>query len=1451
MGKKTAIWILSFLSVISFAFGLGSCGKTGGVGEQKAYVQGFEIKESLNVSVGTVVELEQPIVTDAKGVLLDCWTYVMDANGNYVYTSANSFTADNVGVYTIVYVVRDSENNTYEKRTTLNVTGEKQQEEVTIDVDFEQFIVTGETVTIDASCSDADAQLVYSVKKSATGADVAVDGNTFTPQENGVYKITVSVANRESEAYTYSVFAEAAAKDGEVEVFGDAWAEKEAFVGGFRRDWEIVSSEDCGIVDPYGRESNFAKYSTDRAYIPLYINIRQDVDYYKQLAKEGYTHVSMWIYMQSEKPHITISDRDPNGGFYRREGPDLYPGQWTEFSLNLLDGNSSWTRSFTSCYDMYDNQSHFYLQVDNSYEYNPWGGGDNITFYFTDIYAIKSVDIATAENIETTKNVGDTMDVSTLFSADFGLDYIVSHRGEATALEGSNYTFKANGEFMVTAIPKAWDLRGNQSVNLTVSDGYALNSSPVITERAEDSVSVSLSALNASFTTLNGVTPTITDYKVSYNSEEIAVADGEFTATQDGAYTVEIKGEYNDYATYHTVYVDVWSKATKYTVMDTQNMKVLRAWDWGSTSFKSDYTEYTIGGRTDKYVYAESNLGSQSLVIYAKPMYSKAYYEALYAENNALSVRMNLYHIPGKTGHVTNFWSVFSAALVKLTDAEHNNKWLDYSITLEDFISNYDSLNNKYEEKKFATEADGENGSATNAWIYITGGGLSHIVYFNTSVVLEAEEASVALKENATIALDTDNDLSQLLDVTIDGAAGVVNSAEVYFNNEWVALEDCVFHPAWEVEYAFRFTVQSTDGLKHKQVEKTLTVGDGSFTATEDTGFYSVEIGDVFDVSSVLTENYTYKVKLLRSVKGIQTVIAEYDDGTIETDTLVSGAYTVNVYASKGDGSFGEILYYTLTLDVWSEETKYAVIDVNNMRTIRAWDWDNSNTKAQYGEYTVGGRTSNFIEMTAQGQSLVFYAKPLFSKGYYENLKTQYANMKLLISIYFIPNVTEKDNNFRSIYNPSKSEWFDKYNNQWQTYEMAIADFITLYDEVDGKYAQYANASYGADTDGYEGSWIQLIGSHIGRTLYMNVTIAEEATQASVSLKEGATIALDTDNDLSQLLDFTIDGVAGEVNSAEVYFNDEWVVLEDCIFNPTWATSHIFRFHVQTMDGTKYKQVEATLAVGDGSVVVTKDTDAYILKTGESFDIATLLTEDYTYEIETYKSYGGTLTAVNVLDGTVMKAENLEIGAYFVKVYATNGDETFDRLLYYTLFVDYVDDETALMGAFTADNYKTLFKSYQYSSNQYMTDTIVTTECPTGNSGTFLKYEGNPNNRKEAMAYAFKPLYSSSYYAALAESGNYTVKFDVWIENVNADCARTQGYIYTWNKAGNSFTTHGTYLALGEWHTVEIPLSTLVKNMANGEFRFFGIYIPYGGFKTSDLVRMYMGNFELVENTNA
>ena len=1102
MKRKSVVTLLAILSALGFTIGAAACNgnPNGQEKPQQAVVSGFDVRESLEVNLGAVVELEQPVVTDAKGVLLDCWTYVTDEKGNYVVTTAGAFTADNAGVYTIVYVVRDSANNTYQQQTKVTVLGNAAAQDITLNVEYEQFISVGETVAINAICSDKDADLTYTVKRFSTSEAVTMDGNAFVPQEEGIYEVLVS-ANDGEATYKYNVFAEEALQKGEVERFTSAWEEKEKFVGGKRQDWQVVTSEESGLLDPYGRACNLAKYSTDRAYIPLYINIREDVKYYEQLAEEGYSYVSMWIYMEGEKPHITISDRDPNGGFYRRNGPDLYPGEWTEFRLDLVTGKTTWYRSFVQCYPYYNNQSHFYLQVDNSYEWNTWGGGDNITFYFTDIYAVKEAELLTVEGVETQKTVKDTIDFSTVFNADFDMTYVVSYRGEKFAIEGSEYTFLSNGEYVVEAIPSDFNLRGSTSVEFNVTDEHVLSADYVTKERTSvDSVTVNISELNAAFEEVNGVTPTIASYKVYYNGAELALTDNAFTAAKEGAYAVEVEGSYSEngttYTTYQTVYIDVWSQATK-----------------------------------------------------------------------------------------------------------------------------------------------------------------------------------------------------------------------------------------------------------------------------------------------------------------------------------------------------------------------YAVIDTENMRCIRAWDWDNTSTTATYEEATVGGKTGNFIKTTAKGQSLTFYGKPLFSKNYYQAMLEENEYAKVRMSLYFIPAVADKITNVKSVFTSTtnKTTWDSSYENQWRYFEMSMESFIEQYDDIVAKYTQFAEASWGDDTNGGKGCWLHMLGSQMGRTVYMDVKVGFEATDVNVALKSGTSFALKTQNDLRQMLDVILDENAGEVTAAQVYFNEEWVELTSCIIEPVWAGEYLFRLDVASLDGGTYKTVEQSFMIGDTAFTATADTDVHVLKSGEQFDIADLLTGSYTFEIETFKSRGGVLTKVDgLVDGTVIDSADLEVGAYFVEVYAVDGASDLSKILYYTFTLDYVGDYTTpvWIETPTSDNYKKIFSSYQYTSVQHLTGTSITTECPTGNSGTFLKYEGKSDNRKEAMSFAMKPLFSEVYYRELLKSAKtYSVKFDVYIENVDENCTRTEALYYYWKMSDGvfKFTTHGGKMSLNAWHTVEIPLETLMEGMNSGEVKFFGLYIPYGGYSTADLVRMWMGNIRLEE----
>lgn len=1105
--KKSLLVILGALSALGIAAGAAACAHpddNGGTLPAETEINGFEVKESLTVQTGAVVNLEELFVTDSTGAFLDCWWYVTDGDGHYVESQSGNFTAANEGVYTIVYVVRDSLNNVYEKKTLVTVTaldnGNDSKSEIRLKAEFEQFVSVGDTIEIKPICSDKSATFAYTVVDTENNA-VELRGNEFTPTETGIYRVKIT-ANGGEASYTYDIFAEEKAGAGEVEAFNGCWVQKEAFIGGKRSDWQIVTTENGGISDRYGRNVSMAKYTTQKQYIPLYINIRNDCDYYEQLASEGYTYVSMWIYAESEKPHSTVSDRDQNGGFYRRNGPYLYPGQWAEFQLDLVTGKTTWYRSFVQCYNLYANQNHFYLQVDNSNEDNPWGNEREITMYFTDIYAVKPVEVQAADNVQTELSAGATVNLSECFSASEGeLAYSVTYRGETVAIDGENYTFAGNGEYEITAYPADKNYAGEASIKFSVSDNFSLGGEHVIKERKNGSVSVSLSEFgNVAFNEAGGVTPVLSgDPIVTYNGEAISVQDGAFSAAKDGIYELEYKGEY---------------------------------------------------------------------------------------------------------------------------------------------------------------EADGKK--------------------------------------------------------------------------------------------------------------------------------------------------------------------------------LVS--------------------WQKLSADVWSAQTKYDVIDPNNMRSLRAWDWDAAITDdATYGEYTVGGKTGYFVKTTANGQSLTMYAKPMYTKQYYEALKQENGDLSVAADIYFIPEhsaSTGTTSNFRSIltatYVSGHTTWKEAYENNWVRLDISLDKFLSQYDAIAERYEYYKNAAESNGVESAEGAWLYMIGTKMSRTMYIHARVAEKTSEIAVELKNGAEIAVGESNDLNEIFNVTVGGEKGEITKAEVQFNGKWTELTDKTFMPVWNTEYLFRFVAETADGSKFGTIEKSFVAGDGAFEVTEDKGVHTLTGDKDFDLKTLISGDYTLEIEAFSIRGKSSESVDAAEGTVIKGERLPVGAYRINIYAINGDGDFAKILYYTLTLDKIgEDSLSWIDKITADNFKKQFNSYQWAGgDQGLTCTTVTTDCPEGNAGSFIKYEGVPDKTKEAMRYATKPLLSKGYYASLANSADkYVLKFDVFVENVNSASARTTILYYAYNSKGE-LGTDGNRMDLGKWYTMEIPLETLVNAWSDStnDTVIFGVYI---GIPTSDLVRMWIGNIKL------
>lgn len=1054
MKKKFLVTILSICMV--FFVALGTACKS----EPPYTVEGFTVRETLEVNYGASVDLETPLVIDSAGNLLDCWTLVTDVKGNYVPVNAGQFSADDVGGYTITYTVRATDNTTYEKKTIVKVNANGgEQTNTIIDVDYEQFIVVGDEVTINAVCSNEQAELSYTVTKK-DGTAVTVNDNTFVADSVGTYMIKVAEVGGSAQC-TYKIFAENEAKLGEVESFDNAWEEKQEFINGKRQSWEVVTSEDCGLLDPFGQKASFAKYTSDKSYPRLYIDIRQDREYYAELASQGYDYVSMWIYMDSEKPHDTMSDRDPNAGFYRKSGPDLYPGEWIEFKLSLVDTRVSWDRSFVTCYNLYNNENLHYLQIDNSNEWNTWGGGDTMTFYIADIYANKPATITAVENVETSKKVGNTVDLSTYVEADCELSYAVTYRGETQPIEGSSYTFLSNGEYEIIVAPKTYNLSGSLKILFTVTDDNVLTGTPLIKERTAETLSVDVTELNLAFEEVSGVKPAIVETKIYRNENEVALTDNVFVADTDGLYTVEVKGEYTigetDYVTYGTYSIDVYSQATKYSVIDTGNVlytSVYASWD---AQASGETGEFTVDGKT-AIVKAQGN--NQSVSVYAKPFFSKYYYEQLLLEESNSQVVMDLYvEINSTSEDVKRYYGLFGSYTANTTIPV--NIWQQLSIGLQDFIDDYDTLVNTYVNYKSLIEEgfrpEQGNSNLSGAWYATYGPKTQRTIYMNFYIVSEAEVGEASLATGKQLLLDTDNDLNEILTVTLDGNAATIQSVEVFFNETWYVLEDNIFNPAWDGEYTFRINAVGNGIKVFKVFETTIATSGEAFETTIDESLHRIYGENNFEIGELLSQNYDYEIEVYRVVGNLLYSV----DGVLDGTTLLGanlevGAYKIDVYAVKGESVWGKILYHTLTVDYDESEDSYVYFNDGNENlndyVIHRANWGTTNGYTLVWG-TLENYEGNFISLNQGNEGKNTWEAqivPIHSKAYYEALNE--SGLEYAFKFDFITNPNGNTTDQRYVVDPFKADGSStrSYHNDATLYtrEFSIQDILDNWDMI-------------------------------------------------------------------------------------------------------------------------------------------------------------------------------------------------------------------------------------------------------------------------------------------------------------------------------------------------------------------------------------------------------------------
>lgn len=193
------------------------------------------------------------------------------------------------------------------------------------------------------------------------------------------------------------------------------------------------------------------------------------------------------------------------------------------------------------------------------------------------------------------------------------LEYAVTFRGKTQVLEGSSYTFTANGDYVVSVYPKQGDLQGAFKFNIHVDDEVVLsheeNAKLGYPREPGNSRIISFADLRVVLTTKEDARIDNKDitYEVYFGGKQIDSATNDFIAYEDGNYTVVAVGKYasgsvsdpnvKDLTTYKEFIVKVYS-TTDVGVIDKQKHATINIVDKINTMMEyevaKEFTSYEI-----------------------------------------------------------------------------------------------------------------------------------------------------------------------------------------------------------------------------------------------------------------------------------------------------------------------------------------------------------------------------------------------------------------------------------------------------------------------------------------------------------------------------------------------------------------------------------------------------------------------------------------------------------------------------------------------------------------------------------------------------------------------------------------------------------------------------------------------------------------------------------------
>ncbi len=1379
-------------------------------------IEGFEVEQSITVSYGESVEVEEPIVSDASGTVLDVWSQVTDSEGNFVEVVAGRFRATDTEGYTITYVVRASDNYSYQKTTVVTVTGGAAME-IELTADYEQIIDIGSTVTINPVCSISDANYEYTVLHDEQ--PVTVTNGSFVAEEGGVYSVTIEVEGTE---YSYEQVAIKPMQKGEVEVFDEYWQAKEKALGGSRQ-YEIVTTQESGIRDRFGREGTFATFTTSLQYPSFYIYPRGEKDYYESLAEEGYTKVSYWIYMESEKniSHITRVDRDPNGKYFMGgDSPTLLPNTWVEITINLVDSYADYNRSFVSCYDFYREGTMKFMLADNGVD-NGAGMGDTMTFYIADIYAVKSDAPVINEDVSTTYKTGDTLDFAEVIDAPENYDFFIESRGITQIIEEPSFTFTANGTYNLTVVNKTYDLEGKANLIVTVTDDYEYTGNYPIIKRTTANQTVTLADFNAGFTLVDdaeGNLPTVENYAVTYNGTPVAIENGEFVALFDGSYDVEISGTYEkDGATYTSFVfatVDIYSDDTKYSLLTAERMVGVAN---SVSAARPEITEgvYEIGGREGNMIKVDRKHSATSL--YFKPLFSKNYYEQLLADEPTLYLNLEFYKDGSGSNHYQYCYLGQRDSLGYQWNGTSTTAW-GTKRTLENFVSNYDNFVNAYNAVNTAiataTWYDGvrESDDAQNErliYTWITDGAVD-LYIDGLTLVKDATETTLALADGVSFNAETTYDVYELLSAELDGVEAEIIRVEVNYNDQWVRLtESKEFTPVWNCAYEFRVTARA-NGLIGT-TNATISTSGTAVEITNDDTYRELRADGLINIDEVINlpdYDFEYVVTKIIGTSEVAT------DITVENGVLLGsnehfeeGLYKITAWASKPEfegNPFNNIAIYSLYVDFIESENSLILPENLTNEFLDAYTWTNcegnepnAGMSARLGEYD--GKDVIVIGGNIKKYGWAWSVAPIHSKGYYEKLLTVSSNYTIMYEVLVETEFSEvRINNFGSYSVPGTE--IPSYT--WTSVSIPLTKLIENYTAtITHNKDNYKTGSL------YNTGWLNADSYNYPVISYIaNIRLGYEAT---VSVDE-VELELGTTYDLTEELNAKINDESATITKIELKDGDNWIEVPDITaFNSSWNVEYTARVYAQKGEASGVVTTTVKVVDEEGNTFAPIAITSFNLinESNATVDLTTLnLPSDYTYTYSaqriTYKNGKVNATAPVVSENNLSAGSDWTTGQYEITIVATvdGGLEPFNSISYATFIVDYDETDSfeyvPVLTQDTISEYTTLMN--QWGTVTSYDATIVDNTAIGGKVNDIsLRQES-----KSMWAIQIRPVHSKAYYEAIvAENSDYALMFDFYTEKESPSIHGKNFAAYLDGKGGSG----------KQWTTISIPLTAILE----------------------------------------